>query len=617
MGNNKLTIHLRNLRIGGILLTMFLLFSTHKLHAQRSEEKFQVAEAYFEKGDYEKALLNYEDLVRKSDYRNKAYEHYRICLIELKQTKDLEKFLKKQVKSEPENLSYQVDYVLAQRMNGSGNFEKDIDKLIDENKKNPLAMDDLAEAFMHRGMVDQTIQLFLVARKQEREDTRYAEELALLYEKKGQKKEMVNELMNLLQGQPQRIEEVQNRLQVSLDDEEDYEMLVSALYEGLKADPKSLVYPEMLVWYHLQQNDFQGAFPQARSLDKRKMQQGEEMMKIGEMAMKHGDYNGALLYFNYVAQGNYAYNRVIQARKRAIDAREMQVRNTYPPDLPKILALSQEYENLLVEARDGNQRLEIQRKIALLRAFYLGEYAEGIKILERALDEPRASNRSKAEAKLELGDVYLFKGVPWQSALLYAQVEKDFKDSPIAHEAKLRGAKLSYFTGDFELAKAHLDVLKLATTREIANDALALSLLIQDNLALDTVKTTMSQYARADLLVYQGKLDPALVVFDSLLAEYPNHSLVDETQWQRASIFMKKGQYQQAFEAYDYIASKYKRDILTDDALFASATLLEEHLGDKSQAMERYKKILMEFAGSVHVAEARKRYRKLRGDKNQ
>jgi hypothetical protein len=35
---------------------------------------------------------------------------------------------------------------------------------------------------------------------------------------------------------------------------------------------------------------------------------------------------------------------------------------------------------------------------------------------------------------------------------------------------------------DFELAQAHLDILKLATSREIANDAMELSLLITDNL---------------------------------------------------------------------------------------------------------------------------------------
>src|SRR5690606_8145510 len=88
--------------------------------------------------------------------------------------------------------------------------------------------------------------------------------------------------------------------------------------------------------------------------------------------------------------------------------------------------------------------------------------------------------------KLDMGDIYLLKGEPWEATLLYSQVEKSQKEELLGYEAKLRNARLHYYKGDFELSKDVLDILKQATSREIANDAGALSLLIMDNTGLDS-----------------------------------------------------------------------------------------------------------------------------------
>ena len=59
----------------------------------------------------------------------------------------------------------------------------------------------------------------------------------------------------------------------------------------------------------------------------------------------------------------------------------------------------------------------------------------------------------------------------------------------------------------------------------------------------------------------------------------------------------------------------YSEDILADDALFQLGQICELQLNDKERAAEYYKRILFDYKGSLHVIEARKRYRLLRGDK--
>ena len=49
-----------------------------------------------------------------------------------------------------------------------------------------------------------------------------------------------------------------------------------------------------------------------------------------------------------------------------------------------------------------------------------------------------------------------------------------------------------------------------------------LSLLISDNLNLDTTSVPMEIYARADLLYYQNKLEESLNTLDSICKQYSN-----------------------------------------------------------------------------------------------
>jgi TolA-binding protein len=213
-----------------------------------------------------------------------------------------------------------------------------------------------------------------------------------------------------------------------------------------------------------------------------------------------------------------------------------------------------------------------------------------------------------------MGDIYLLKNEPWEATLLYSQVEKSNKEQPIGYEAKLRNAKLSYYKGDFELAQGHLDILKMATSREIANDAMDLSLLIQDNTAMDTLGEAMKEYAFIELLLFQNKNEQALQGLNSLLEKYPKHSLTDEVYWLQAQIFMKENQNEKAIQQLEKIVVNYPLDILGDDAHFLMAKLYEEKLGEKEKAMEMYQNHLTKYPGSIYVAESRKRFRQLRGD---
>jgi len=276
--------------------------------------------------------------------------------------------------------------------------------------------------------------------------------------------------------------------------------------------------------------------------------------------------------------------------------------------------MQQDYESLLNELGKTPFTIPLILNLAHLDAFYLNETDKAIELFLQAINISKAPLTSQAECKLELADIYLFSDEQWEATLLYSQVEKTFKNEPIGHEAKFRNAKLSFYIGEFGWALAQLDVLKAATSKLIANDALELSLLISDNIEEDSVTVPLSMYAKADLLEFRNRDTDALAVLDSISILYPMHSIADNVLFKKAEIDSKNGQFDLAATNYSEIIEKYPYDLLADDAMFNLAGLYENQLNNKSKAMELYEKILTQYPGSLYVVDARKHFRALRND---
>ena len=254
------------------------------------------------------------------------------------------------------------------------------------------------------------------------------------------------------------------------------------------------------------------------------------------------------------------------------------------------------------------------RELALLEAYYIHDMTAAISILNEAINLPNLPRKVKNEIKLDLGDFYVLDGDVWEATLIYAQVDKEEKDSPLGEDARYRNARLSYYKGEFEWAQAQLGILKGATTELIANNALELSVFIQDNLGLDTTTATMQMFANAELLHLQNKDEAALIKLDSILYRYPGHALSDDVLFKKASIAFENRNYEVAVALLKNLLQSHGDDILADNATFMLGDIYENKFNNPEMAMEYYKKIITDYSGSVLMVEARKRFRILRGD---
>lgn len=597
------------------ILALLIVSLPLRIFAQDYPE-VKLADEYFHKNDFEKAKDAYETVVRKKISINYIYENYRTTLYALEDYKAFDKLLKNLLKTQPSNIVYQIDLgILRDDQGKKSESDKIFSKVINSSKDHSMKTNLCATHFLKRNLPQQSVNTYLKARNSSGKYA-FARELSQVYLISGQKQNMIDELLNLLADAEGNLEYVQNTLQENLDADE-FEILEKKLFDKIQGQFSSIVYNKLLIWYYVQKKDFYSAFIQAKAVDKRlgtPDRKGGTLMELGQIAMENRDYENAILCFEHISENypkSYYYH---QSKRLLIESKEEIVKTKFPiPDV-EIKKLIDDYMQLKKQIRDPNENVKIIRSVARLYSFYLGDHDTAMNLLNDVLQHGRNDKNLEAECKILLGDIYLLKNEPWESTLLYSQAEKSVKDSPIAHLAKLKNAQLSFYRGDFELAQAHLNVLKLATSREISNDAIDLSLLISDNLNLDTSSTAMEEYASIDLLVFQHKFIEAQSGLDAMLKKFVGHSLTDEIYWKKAEIFKKVGQIDSSIIYLEKIVTEFPDDILGDNSLFELAEIYQFKKRDSAKAMELYKQLLMDFPGSIYTAEARKRFRKLRGD---
>lgn len=593
----------------------FFLLAT-KVSAQ-DNEKIDLANQYLSQGEVDKAHDIYKELVK--DPRSIPYIHnnYLALLLNLGDYKEAEDYVEKLIKRHESNIYYKIDLGLIYQEAGKPDkADQQFMAVINSVKAETTKLRMTAQHFISKQLRNYALKTYLAGRAYVNNPYAYAIELANVYRLLNQKEQMIEEYLNFAIQNPNNINYVRNILQNLLSEPEELQALEGLLIQKIQTNPNDLLYGELLIWVNLQQRNFYGAFTQARAIDRREKSEGSRVLEIGMIAVENQAYDDAEEIFSWVTKNFPSSANYVLARRMLIKAREGKVRNTYPVDTVAIRTLIADYEQLIDESGLNNNTLDALRSKALLHAFYLDEKEEAVSILEDIISFPRANSQLVAYSKLDLGDIYLLTGQPWESTLLYSQVEKSDKESVIGYEAKLKNAKLNYYNGDFELAKAHLDILKLATSREISNDAMSLSLLVQDNTVLDTAEAAMKRFAATDLLLFQNKKAEALASFESILKDFPNHRLTDEVWYRMAKIHQELGQAEQAVELLDKLLLAYPYDILADDALFMKGRILDSQLQDKEQAMEAYRMLLSSYPGSIYTAEARKRFRALRGDMN-
>ena len=357
---------------------------------------------------------------------------------------------------------------------------------------------------------------------------------------------------------------------------------------------------ELLVSTYIFNGNWEKAWYQRRALDMRfKNEQGKRVLEFASYIFQSQQWSLASQIFDYLIKSYPSSNQRPRWQQMSIAAREQVVLRKEKPEIAEVRSLISAYQKLRNERGDNAISMSSYWQEAKLYAYQLKQLDSAVLVLNKGILLTQSDDNLQAQMKLELGDILTYKGKKYDALIQYAQVEKQVKDSPLAYEAKIKTAKLYFYTGDFELAKELADILKQGTQREIANDALELSLLIEDNTGIDSLEVGLKKFANIKFMYDQKRWEEGDSLLVLLTTENKQESLQDDILYLRATRARQKGDNALAKEIYWEIFKKFPEDIYGDDALYYYLTLAD------STNSEPFLLFIKQYPSSLHLSDVR------------
>ena len=588
-----------------LFLYITLLFS---LFAFAQNE--QLAQYYYEKGDFEKAKIGYEELLQNIPQNMQYFLRTIDCYQQLQQFDIAEKaILQRLDKYKQGSLLVELGYNFQLQKNDA-KAKNYYNQALESIKKNPNEVYGISSSFERKVLLDFALKSYQAAIEVE-PNFNFNYQIGLLYGQLGNIEMMISTFLDDAYANPQNSIRIQNQLVRFMVDDGDAnfnEILRKALILRAQKN-QDLFWNHYLSWFYVQQKEFEKAFIQEKAIYKRNPESLNSILNLAQLAIEEENQEAAKEILVFVLENTKDLELLIQANSYLM---EMKIEKATEKDFANI---NTELDNLLREFEISPFTLSLQLIQAHFVAFNLKKPEEGNAIIKKAL-EMRLNDFDAARAKMELADIFLFEEKFNQALLYYSQIELDLKNDVVAHEATLKAAKTSYFKTDFAWALKQFKELKAANTQLIANDALEYFLLINDNTVADSTQTALKQFAKGDYLLYQKRNQEAVAQFQSILKNFKGQEIEAVTLLRLGGIYEKMGDFNLALSQYQAIIDHHNDGIYIDEALFFSAEIYSKQLQQPDKAKPLYEKIIFNHQDSIYFVEARKKFRQLRGDTN-
>ncbi|WP_269240948.1 tetratricopeptide repeat protein [Flavobacterium limnophilum] len=570
----------------------------------------QLALYYYDKGDFEKAKISFEELLKSYPQNPQYFTRIVDCYQQLQQFDVAEKAIQTRLNTYKQgSLLVELGYNFQLQKN-EASAKKYYDEAIERIKKNPNEVYSIANSFERKVLLAYALKSYQTALTLN-PTFPFKSQMAELYGQLGNTEMMISTFLDEAYANPQNSIQIQNKLARFMAEEGDEnfnETLRKALITRAQKN-QDIFWNEYLSWYYVQQKEFGKAFIQEKAVYKRNPDSLSSIVNLGQLAIEEDDPEAAKEILGFVLENTKDLELLIQAHSYLL---EMKIDKAQEKDFA---AIDSELKSLLKEYEISPITLSLQLIQAHFVAFNLKKPEEGKAIVKKSL-ALELNVYEEAEVKMELADILLFEEKFNQALIYYSQIEENLKNDAVAHEASLKAAKTSYFQGDFAWASKQFKELKSASTQLIANDALEYFLLISDNTVADSTQTALKQFAKGDYLLYQNRNQEATAQFQAILKSFKGQEIEAVTLLRLGKIYEKQGEYNLALSQYQNIIDHHADGIYIDEALFFSAEIENKKLQQPEKAKLLYEKIIFNHQDSIYFVDARKEYRQLRGDKN-
>lgn len=612
-------------QLGAILLFIGVLTATSS-HAQQQENRqmarFKLADSYLSTGQYQRAIPLLEDLYRSDStsvvYYRKLKEAYAgvkqydqaIALVddrlEINRTPSLmaQKAALLSQKGEMENALDTWREALELAPNRSGTYRTVYLSMID-----------------HR-QFDEAITVLQQGRERLEQPRAFAIDLAHLYGLTSKHKAAAEEYLRILADQPDRLPVVKRRLSRYSDQEGALEATLEIIEQRVENEPLHRPYRELAGWLYLRTKQYDRAFDEYRAIDRLEEENGAVLYSFARKAANAEAYQAASKAFERILERYPEMPSAPDAQLGLAEMHRKQAEETNErafdysnnrKEPPHYSAALEAYQTFIRNYPNHAEHAATLLEIGLLQLNVFRDVGRAESIFQQLPDRyPESLEASRAE--LNLGRVAVLRDDLEQAQLIFSRLEDTAESDDITARARYELARLHLYRGHLTSATSLARVLSQNTSDDTANDAIKLKLLLTENKGPDSLNTPLKIYGRAELYERQRRFDMAMSRIDSLLNQYADHSLNDESYFLQAEVYRQQGETTKAADQFLQLSVRYPESPLADRSLYQAAQLYERALKDRQTALETYNRLLEQYPGSLLLPDVRERIRALRSN---
>lgn len=567
----------------------------------------QLADDYFNRGEFEKALLSYQKLNEKKKSSKYIYKIIE-TLQQLERYDESQAMIEqrmKEINHPPLLIELGYNYQLKDSIDIADTYYKQALLKIEER---PSYVHSIARRFEDHSLLDQALEAYKLGMELNPEFN-FNLQMARIYGEQGNIELLFSNYIDYIEIKPSFLNNAKRAFSDFVSENKDNEnnlILRKLLLKKLQTQPDPY-WNDLLSWLYIQQKEYNKAFTQEKALYRRSQESLSRILDLALTTVKEKEDDIANSIFQFVLDNSQDIETRLTAHQYMI---EIEIENA---DKKQLEAIDETFNTLFNQYGTYEQTIALQIAYGNFLAFHKHEPKLASEFLKESL-KLQLSTFQEATVKLKLGDILVFQERFNEALIYYSQIQMNLKNSTISQEARFKVAKTSYYKGDFEWAESQLKILKSSTSQLIANDALELKLLISDNKDEDSLQTALKLYAKADLMSFQNKNEEAIALLDKILTEHKGETIEDQALFMQAKLYEKTNQIEKAVASYEYIIANYRDEILADDAHYYLAELYQYQLDQPEKAKALYENIIFNHEDSIYFIEARKRFRMLRGD---
>ena len=341
----------------------------------------QLAQYYYEKGDFEKAKLSYEELLESLPQNSQYFIRTIDCYQQLQQFDIAEKAIQARLDK------YKQGYLLVelgynfQLQKNDAKAKIYYEQALDRIKKNPNEVYGISNSFEKKVLLEYALKSYQTATALE-PNYNFNYQIGLLYGQLGNQEMMISTFLNEAYANPQNSILIQNQLARFMADDGDAnfnETLRKALILRTQKN-QDVFWNRYLSWFYVQQKEFEKAFIQEKAIYKRDPESLSNIVNLGQLAIEEDNQEAAKEILGFVLENTKDTELLIQANSYLI---EMKIDKATEKDYA---AINTELDALLKQYEISPFTLSLQLIQAHFVAFNLKKPEAGKAIVKKALE---------------------------------------------------------------------------------------------------------------------------------------------------------------------------------------------------------------------------------------